>query len=175
MELMPRISKYTKVLANETGLDSQNYACKTCSTSIGMIYGASYLCNFTGALYCSTCHVNQEKVIPARILLNWDFGLYPVCKQAHDFLEDLKDEPIFDVQEINPIVYREIDECKLVKSLRSQLFYIGMYLKTCKNTKALEELKKEAGAAGKEHLLDSIHTYSLSVSIIGQLSSYMCI
>lgn len=166
MELLPRINKYTKVIANESGLDTQNYACKMCSTSIGMIYGAAYLCNFTGALYCSSCHINQEKVIPSRILLNWDFGLYPVCKQAYDYIEDLKDEAIFDVQDINSQLYTEIDEFGQVKALRTQLFYIAMYLKTCKNTKALEELKREAENAGKDYLLNSIHIYSLSVNLI---------
>lgn len=164
IELQPRISKYTKILASEAGLDSQNYSCKLCSSSIGMIYGPARLCHFTGALYCSSCHQNHEKVIPSRILLNWDFGLYFVCKQAFDFLEDIKDEPVFDIMKINPLLYTEIDECKQVKTLRTKLFYIGMYLKTCKNAKALDDLKKEMGNHSKGHLIDSIHIFTLSVS-----------
>ncbi|ODM90800.1 Pleckstrin y domain-containing family M member 3 [Orchesella cincta] len=160
MELLPRISKYTKIIAPEAGLDSQNYACKMCGTSIGMIYGAARLCHFTGFSYCNVCHLNQESVIPSRILLNYDFGLYAVCNQAHDFLEELKDEPIFDVNEINPTLYDEIDECGQAKHLRTKLYYIGMYLKTCKNSKALEELRKEGSS--KPHLLESIHMYSLT-------------
>ncbi|CAL8139422.1 unnamed protein product [Orchesella dallaii] len=160
MELLPRIGKYTKIIAPEAGLDTQNYACKMCGTSIGMIYGAARLCHFTGFSYCVVCHLNQESVIPSRILLNYDFGLYSVCNQAHSFLEELKDEPIFDVNEINPTLYSEIDECGQVKHLRTKLYYIGMYLKTCKNSKALEELRKEGST--KPHLIESIHMYSLS-------------
>lgn len=170
MELRPRISQYTKILANEVGLDMQNYACKMCNTSIGMIYGAAHLCHFTGALYCSSCHVNQEKVIPSRILLNWDFTLYAVCQQAFDFLEEIKDSAIFDVEEINPFLYKEVEEFAQVNALRTKLFYIGKYLKTCKNTKPLEELK-EAGARKKEHFLDSEHLYSLTVTIYIKLIS----
>ena len=31
------------------------------------------VCDYTGQFYCSNCHWNEDVVIPARVIHNWDF------------------------------------------------------------------------------------------------------
>lgn len=38
------------------------------------------ICDYTGLYYCPTCHWNDTAAIPARILHNWDFTPYKVCR-----------------------------------------------------------------------------------------------
>lgn len=36
------------------------------------------LCDYNGHYYCPRCHWNDEWIIPARVIHNWDFGKYKV-------------------------------------------------------------------------------------------------
>lgn len=38
------------------------------------------ICDYTGLYYCPSCHWNDTAPIPARILHNWDFTPYKVCR-----------------------------------------------------------------------------------------------
>ncbi|XP_019647034.1 PREDICTED: pleckstrin homology domain-containing family M member 1-like [Branchiostoma belcheri] len=76
-ELMAQLTS----IGREKGLDVQNFKCKECERQIGLIFGKYRVCNYDGCYYCEECHVNEEAIIPARIILNWDFkkhkGFYP--------------------------------------------------------------------------------------------------
>jgi hypothetical protein len=39
-------------------------------------------CYYTGKFFCRSCHDDDMAVVPARILVNWDFGIRPVSKFA---------------------------------------------------------------------------------------------
>jgi len=54
----------------------------------GVIYGVPRLCAFTGQYYCPQCHDNDEHVIPARMIHNWDFRKHKVSKRCIHILVD---------------------------------------------------------------------------------------
>lgn len=150
------LSQVTK-LANEFGLDEQDYKCASCARPIGMIYGKSRLCHFDGYQYCLECHVNDEILIPARIIFNWNFKKYPVAKRNKHLLHLTESEPLFDIKLLSPILYSLIPEMEHVLELRTQLFYLHAYLFTCQESIA-NELRKMVWP--REHLFEHIHQYS---------------
>lgn len=144
-------------LGNEVGLDQQNYKCNSCGRPVGMIYGKSRICKFDGYNYCIDCHANEEMVIPARVLHNWDFKKYPVAKRNKNFLSLTDTEPLLDVKITSPVLYQTVPELQQCLDLRTQLFYLHAYIFTCAESVTLE-LRKILWP--KEHLFEHIHVYS---------------
>lgn len=87
-------------------LEAQHYYCAGCYKhfddsknlmtdfvqSLG--WGKPRRCEYTGQLYCSSCHTNEAAVLPARVLHNWDFAEYPVCQLAKSYLDSINDQVI---------------------------------------------------------------------------------
>ena len=76
------------------------------------------MCSYTKRSYCEECHVDQISVIPARIVYNWDFKEYMVCKKAKVFLNALSVEPIIDAATFNKIIFAYAKELESVTKLR---------------------------------------------------------
>lgn len=55
-------------------------------------WGKPRLCEYTGQLFCASCHTNDTAVLPARVLHFWDFSLYPVSQLAKAYLESIYDQ-----------------------------------------------------------------------------------
>lgn len=55
-------------------------------------WGKPRLCEYTGQLFCSSCHTNQTAVLPARVLHNWDFTYYPVSQLAKSYLDSIYEQ-----------------------------------------------------------------------------------
>lgn len=146
-------------IPREKGLDKQNYKCKGCSRPIGMIYGRYKVCSYDGSYYCYECHVDDEHVIPARIIHNWDLAKYKVAKQAKLFLMQIDEEPLFHIDEVNPTLYNVINEINKAKQLRIQLQHLKGYVLTCRSIMISEEVKRRMWP--REYLWDDIHQYSL--------------
>lgn len=49
-----------------------------CQRSIGLSNGKAKVCSYSGWYYCSTCHVDDSFLIPARLVHNWDTSKYKV-------------------------------------------------------------------------------------------------
>ncbi|XP_063965115.1 uncharacterized protein LOC129276665 isoform X1 [Lytechinus pictus] len=145
-------------IANEKGLDSQNYQCKGCTRPVGIIYGKAKVCGYDGCYYCYECHNDEEAVIPARILYSWDFRKQKVAKHTKSFLQQIEAMPLIDIAETNPSLYKAVPELEEVKGVRMQLKYLKAYLFTCKQSVA-EELKKRVWP--REYMLDHVHLYSM--------------
>jgi len=47
--------------------------------------------------------------------LNWDFSRYSVSHQALELLENVREHPIFDVNEVNPKLYLHVEELIEIK------------------------------------------------------------
>ncbi|CAG2109896.1 unnamed protein product [Medioppia subpectinata] len=146
-------------LANEFGLDEQEYKCIACGRPIGMIYGKSRLCHFDGHQYCLDCHANDESIIPARVIHNWNFRKYPVAKRNKHLLISTETEPLFDIKILSPLLYSIVPEMKQTLDLRTQLFYLHAYLFTCQESIAIEMRKT---VWPREHLFQHIHLYSVT-------------
>ena len=104
------------------GLDWQNYQCFECTKAIGTIFGPAKLCSYTKRYYCEECHIDELAVIPARVVYNWDFKEYKVCKKAKVFLNALLIEPILDSSTFNQGLFDYTSELQTVSILRKVIF-----------------------------------------------------
>jgi len=146
-------------IGGEIGLDQQDYKCYSCGRPIGMIYGRYRNCKFDGYNYCIDCHKNDESVIPARVMLNWDFKKYPVSKKNKKLLDATESDPLLDVKVSSPLLYSVVAELALCLDLRTQLFFLHAYIFTCQESIALE-LRKMVWP--REHLFEHVHLYSIN-------------
>uniref|UniRef100_K7E2A7 Pleckstrin homology domain-containing family M member 3 n=1 Tax=Monodelphis domestica TaxID=13616 RepID=K7E2A7_MONDO len=146
-------------LSLERGLTAQSFKCAGCQRSIGLSNGKAKVCSYSGWYYCSSCHVDDHFLIPARIVHNWDIAKYKVSKQAKEFLEYVYEEPLIDIQQENPMLYRHVEPLATVVRLRQQLKSLRAYLFSCRAAVA-EDLRRRIFP--REYLLQQIHLYSLA-------------
>ncbi|XP_006889192.1 PREDICTED: pleckstrin homology domain-containing family M member 3 [Elephantulus edwardii] len=146
-------------LSLERGLTAQSFKCAGCQRSIGLSNGKAKVCNYSGWYYCSSCHVDDSFLIPARIVHNWDTSKYKVSKQAKEFLEYVYEEPLIDIQQENPMLYLHAEPLAAVVRLRQRLKSLRAYLFSCRAAVA-EDLRRRIFP--REYLLQQIHLYSLA-------------
>ncbi|NXX40351.1 PKHM3 protein, partial [Tricholaema leucomelas] len=146
-------------LSLERGLTVQSFRCAGCQRSIGLSNGKAKVCSYSGWYYCSTCHVDDSFLIPARLVHNWDTSKYKVSKQAKEFLEYVYEEPLIDIQQENPMLYKHVEPLATVVRLRQQLKSLRAYLFSCRAAVA-EDLRRRIFP--REYLLQQIHLYSLA-------------
>lgn len=83
-------------LTNEAGLDSQGFLCNECKAPLGVDFSKATVCGFDSHYYCTNCISPDKHPIPAKIIHNWDFKSYPVCKKAANFLINYHFKPFID-------------------------------------------------------------------------------
>ncbi|NWH74561.1 RUBIC protein, partial [Piaya cayana] len=137
----------------------QNYRCAGCGirTDPDYIKRLRY-CEYLGKYFCQCCHENAQMVIPSRILRKWDFSKYYVSNFSKDLLSKIWSDPLFNVQDINPALYRKVKALNQVWLLRIQLFHMKNMFKTCRLAKDL----LDSFDAVPGHLTEDLHLYSLS-------------
>ncbi|XP_074733429.1 run domain Beclin-1-interacting and cysteine-rich domain-containing protein isoform X6 [Strix uralensis] len=137
----------------------QNYRCAGCGirTDPDYIKRLRY-CEYLGKYFCQCCHENAQMVIPSRILRKWDFSKYYVSNFSKDLLSKIWSDPLFNVQDINPALYRKVKSLNQVWLLRIQLFHMKNMFKTCRLAKDL----LDSFDAVPGHLTEDLHLYSLN-------------
>lgn len=80
-----------------------------------MIYGEFRVCKYDSCYYCFECHADDEHVIPARIIYNWDLRKHSVCRSTKLFLLQIEEEPLLNIDETNPSIYAVIDELQEIR------------------------------------------------------------
>ncbi|XP_067299978.1 pleckstrin homology domain-containing family M member 3 isoform X2 [Pseudorasbora parva] len=128
-------------LAVEKGLTAQSFRCAGCQRPVGLSRGKAKVCSYSGWYYCPSCHQDNLFLIPARLLHNWDTNKHKVSKQAKEFLEFVYEEPLLDVQQLNPCLYEHCEALAAVLKLRQQLQSLRAYLFSCRATVA-EDLRR---------------------------------
>ncbi|XP_062287790.1 pleckstrin homology domain-containing family M member 3 [Scomber scombrus] len=146
-------------LAVEKGLTAQSFRCAGCQRPVGLSKGKAKVCYYSGWYYCHSCHQDNSFLIPARLLHNWDTSKHKVSKQAKEFLEFVYEEPLLDVQQLNPCLYEHCEPLSTVLRLRQQLQSLRAYLFSCRATVA-EDLRRRIFP--REYLLQHIHLYSIA-------------
>lgn len=146
-------------LSLERGLTAQSFRCAGCQRAIGLSNGKAKVCHYSGWYYCSSCHVDDSFLIPARVVHNWDTSKYKVSKQAKEFLEYVCEEPLIDIQQENPLLYLHAEPLATVERLRQRLRSLRAYLFSCRAAVA-EDLRRRIFP--REYLLQQIHLYSLA-------------
>ncbi|TMS06177.1 Pleckstrin homology domain-containing family M member 3 [Larimichthys crocea] len=130
-----------------------------CQRPVGLSRGKAKVCYYSGWYYCQSCHQDNSFLIPARLLHNWDTSKHKVSKQAKEFLEFVYEEPLLDVQQLNPCLYEHCEPLSTVLRLRQQLQSLRAYLFSCRATVA-EDLRRRIFP--REYLLQHIHLYSMA-------------
>ncbi|NXU76600.1 RUBIC protein, partial [Oreotrochilus melanogaster] len=143
----------------KVAMAKQNYRCAGCGirTDPDYIKRLRY-CEYLGKYFCQCCHENAQTVIPSRILRKWDFSKYYVSNFSKDLLSKIWSDPLFNVQDINPALYRKVKSLNQVWLLRIQLFHMKNMFKTCRLAKDL----LDSFDAVPGHLTEDLHLYSLS-------------
>nr|GMD31438.1 uncharacterized protein LOC109170742 isoform X1 [Ipomoea batatas] len=114
-------------------LDEQHYACAGCYMNFGdgksriqelvqtLGWGKPRLCEYSGQLYCSSCHTNDTAVLPARVLHCWDFNHYSVSQLAKSYLESIRDQPMLCVSAVNPVLFSKVPALQHVTNIRKRI------------------------------------------------------
>ncbi|KAJ6358863.1 hypothetical protein OIU76_000568 [Salix suchowensis] len=114
-------------------LEAQHYTCAGCHKHFddGMTlmrdfvqalgWGKPRLCEYTGQLFCSSCHTNKTAVLPARVLHNWDFNEYPVSHLAKSYLDSIHEQPMLCVSAVNPLLFSKVPALYHIMGLRKKI------------------------------------------------------
>ncbi|KAK9119747.1 hypothetical protein Scep_017840 [Stephania cephalantha] len=114
-------------------LEAQHYACAGCHKHLhagknlmqGFVHtlgwGKPRLCEYTGQLFCSSCHTNETAVLPARVLHFWDFTEYSVSQLAKSYLESIYDKPMLCVGAVNPFLFSKVPALRHIMGIRKKI------------------------------------------------------
>lgn len=144
----------------DNGLDAQDFRCFECQSDVGYnsMFSEPLVCDYSGKYYCRSCHISQMRVIPARVVHNWDFTPRGVCKTSRDVLMAVHTRPLLNLSHINPSLLERREELRELSSLRHKLSSMVSFLMTCRKARKdgiLSELKF------RQHFLDRPDMYSL--------------
>ncbi|XP_012541570.1 run domain Beclin-1-interacting and cysteine-rich domain-containing protein isoform X2 [Monomorium pharaonis] len=136
----------------------QNYRCAGCGMKVAVKYANRFrYCEYLGRYFCTGCHTNQVAFIPGKILSKWDFNRYPVSNFSYRLLDQMMSDPLFQVNDLNPLLYRRIKQLDKTRLLRTKLFFLKDFLYTCRFAISLQDvLKKESN-----YIINEPHVYSI--------------
>ncbi|KAM1209729.1 hypothetical protein EV1_015291 [Malus domestica] len=148
-------------------LEAQHYTCAGChkhfddgrtliqdfAQTLG--WGKPRLCEYTGQLFCSSCHANEIAIIPARVLHNWDFTQYPVSQYAKSYLDSIHDQPMLCVSAVNPFLFSKVPALLNVMGVRKKIGTILPYVR-CPFRKSINK-----GFGSRRYLLESNDFFAL--------------
>lgn len=114
-------------------LQEQNYRCRGCGSYVTLEYSKTFrFCVYTGQYYCTACHRNQLSVIPAYVLDDWNFKLYPVSVVAYRLLDDIWFSPLFNISSINPQLFSRAPVLQ-ARKLRGALQLARKHVLACRS------------------------------------------
>ncbi|CAN6923744.1 unnamed protein product [Brassica oleracea] len=148
-------------------LEAQHYICAGChryfddgATLVrdfvkALGWGKPRLCEYTGQLFCSSCHTNDMAVLPARVLHHWDFNPYPVSQLAKSYLDSIHEQPMLCVSAVNPFLSSKVPALNHIMSIRKRITIMLPYVH-CPFRKTLNK-----GLSTRRHLLESTDFFAL--------------
>ncbi|MCD7456689.1 hypothetical protein HAX54_032745 [Datura stramonium] len=153
--------------SNKQLLDEQHYSCAGCYKNFDdgktriqelaqtMGWGKPRFCEYSGQLYCSSCHTNDMSVLPARILHLWDFNQYPVSQLAKSYLDSIHDQPMLCVSAVNPLLFSKVPALQHVTSIRKRIGTMLPFVR-CPFRRSIYK-----GVGSRRYLLESNDFFSL--------------
>ncbi|GER56819.1 Phox domain-containing family protein [Striga asiatica] len=145
-------------------LDAQHYRCAGCHRNFddgrttvlqALGWGKPRLCEYSGQLFCPSCHNNDTAVLPARVLHHWDFTRYPVSQMAKSFLDSINDQPMLCVSAVNPFLFTKVPTLQHVANIRSRIRAMLPYVR-CPFRRSIHK-----GLGPRSYLLDSNDFFAL--------------
>lgn len=115
----------------EVQLHRQRGACAGCSQPLpASLFSQPRYCDLTGAYYCASCQT-ASRVIPARVVRDWDFHPHAVCLQAASLLDAHWRLPLVDFGLFQPPLLKQQILLKAYRTLRRQLGELHTLLEDC--------------------------------------------
>ncbi|XP_043704025.1 uncharacterized protein LOC122654114 [Telopea speciosissima] len=114
-------------------LEAQHYSCAGCHRYLNegktllkefvetFGWGKPRLCEYTGQLFCASCHTNDTAILPARVLHFWDFTWYPVSQMAKSYLTSIYEQPMLCVSAVNPFLFSKVQTLLHIMSIRKKI------------------------------------------------------
>nr|BAF01589.1 predicted protein [Arabidopsis thaliana] len=148
-------------------LEAQHYICAGChryfddgATLVrdfvkALGWGKPRLCEYTGHLFCSSCHTNDMAVLPATVLHHWDFNRYPVSQLAKSYLDSIHEQPMLCVSAVNPFLSSKVPALNHIMSIRKRITIMLPYVR-CPFQKTLYK-----GLSSRRYLLESSEFFAL--------------
>lgn len=142
-------------------MTKQNYRCAGCGMKVQPDYAHKYrYCEYLGRFFCTGCHTNQYAIIPGRVITKWDFNKYPVSNFSFRLLDQMYSDPLFNVNDLNPRLYRRAHCLEKICFLRIQLFYLKDFLLNCRFAKELaDSILNERNYIYMEHDVYSLQDF----------------
>ncbi|CUE71562.1 Hypothetical protein, putative [Bodo saltans] len=100
------------------------------------------VCHYTGSVFCRSCLPDGcTYVIPAKIVANWDFALYPVCSEAQVVLRKNTSTPVVHAAALATVVKaRSISSVEAARGLRRQLRILHSIMGSCSDVRSTDAL-----------------------------------
>lgn len=148
-------------------LEAQHYRCAGCHRQLDtgktllreivqtLGWNKPRLCEYTGQLFCASCHTSDTAVLPARVLNLWDFSLYSVSQLAKAYLESIYDQPMLCVTAVNPFLFSKVPALLQVVSIRKEIGSMLPYV-NCPFRRSIQR-----GLGLRRHLLESNDFFAL--------------
>uniref|UniRef100_A0A1J3DVH1 Pleckstrin homology domain-containing family M member 3 n=1 Tax=Noccaea caerulescens TaxID=107243 RepID=A0A1J3DVH1_NOCCA len=148
-------------------LEAQHYICAGChiyfddgATLVrdfvkALGWGKPRLCEYTGQLFCSSCHTNDMAVLPARVLHHWDFNRYPVSQLAKSYLDSIHEQPMLCVSAVNPFLSSKVPALNHIMGIRKRITIMLPYVR-CPFRKTLNR-----GLGSRRCVLESTDFFAL--------------
>lgn len=156
---------YLLQITPEKGLAYQKYRCKDCRCRIGVNPNdakagtvEARLCSYSGYYYCPACHWNDLKIIPARIILNWDFNEYEVCRSSFRYLSSAFKRTLVNIEKENDQLYSFVEELQQIRKLRQDVLRMKVYLSCCPEASGSRLLLR---LQYRQHFVESSDEYTL--------------
>ncbi|XP_061426446.1 LOW QUALITY PROTEIN: run domain Beclin-1-interacting and cysteine-rich domain-containing protein-like [Lethenteron reissneri] len=140
-------------------LAKQNSRCAGCGTKVDSNYIKRLrYCEYLGKLFCQCCQSGSVAVVPGRLLRRWDASRYPVSNFARELLARIGHDPLYNLMDINPQLYRRVKALTVVQELRKQLVHLKHLLQTCRHA---ESILATLSSSVPGHLTEEVDLYSL--------------
>ncbi|XP_057442930.1 uncharacterized protein LOC130734499 isoform X2 [Lotus japonicus] len=148
-------------------LEAQHYTCAGCHKHFDdgktliwdfvqtLGWGKPRLCEYTGQLFCSSCHTNDTAVLPARVLHHWDFTRYPVSQMAKSYLDSIHEQPMLCVTAVNPFLLSRVPALLHVMNVRKKIGIMLPYVR-CPFRRSINR-----GLGNRRYLLESNDFFAL--------------
>ncbi|KAL0101612.1 hypothetical protein PUN28_019030 [Cardiocondyla obscurior] len=142
----------------KTLIAKQNYRCAGCGMKVAVKYANRFrYCEYLGRYFCTGCHTNQVAFIPGKILSKWDFNRYPVSNFSYRLLDQMMTDPLFQVNDLNPLLYRRIKQLDKTRLLRTKLLYLKDFLFLCRFATSIQDVLKKDPI----YIINDPHVYSI--------------
>ncbi|KAF9623402.1 hypothetical protein IFM89_001948, partial [Coptis chinensis] len=148
-------------------LEAQQYICAGCHKCLDtekslmrefvqtLGWGKPRLCEYSGQLFCASCHTNETAVLPAKVLHFWDFSQYPVSQLAKSFLDSIYDQPMLCVSAVNPFLFSKVPALHHVMGIRKKIGAMVPYVR-CPFRKSVQR-----GVGSRKYLLEGNDFFAL--------------